>query len=43
MVKLYENGAYLVNGSEIVPDGADAGKILASRFGISGAEAELAS
>ena len=40
MVKLYENGAYLVNGSEIVPDGADAGKILASRFGISGAEAE---
>ena len=40
MVKLYENGAYLVNGSEIVPDGPDAGKILASRFGISGAEAE---
>ena len=31
MVKLYETGAYLINGTELVADSEDAGKILESK------------
>ncbi|MBQ8147333.1 MAG: hydratase [Lachnospiraceae bacterium] len=33
MVTLYEGGAYLVNGTELIPDGADQEAILASKVG----------
>ena len=33
MVKLYEGGAYLVNGTEIIPDGADQEQELKSKTG----------
>ena len=33
MVKLYEKGIYLVNGTEIVEDGQDAAAVLASKMG----------
>ena len=33
MVKLYEKGIYLVNGTEIVEDGQDAAAVLASKTG----------
>ena len=32
MVQLYKNGAYLLNGSELVEDTQDAAKILASKM-----------
>lgn len=35
MIKLYENGVYLINGSEIVEDSAKAGEIIASKTGTS--------
>ena len=31
MVKLYETGAYLINGTELIEDNDDAGKILESK------------
>ena len=31
MVKLYETGAYLLNGSELVPDDGQAQAVLASK------------
>ena len=34
MIKLYENGVYLVNGTDIVPDSADAADALRSKYGI---------
>ncbi|EET60861.1 aconitase domain protein [Marvinbryantia formatexigens DSM 14469] len=33
MIKLYDGGAYLVNGAEIIEDNADAQKIIAQRTG----------
>ena len=33
MVKLYKNGAYLLNGTEIVEDGSEQAAILASKLG----------
>ena len=33
MVKLYEGGAYLVNGTEIIADGADQEEILKKQDG----------
>ncbi len=33
MIKLYENGAYLLNGLELVEDHADAAAVLASKLG----------
>lgn len=33
MVKLYKNGAYLLNGTEIVEDGNEQSAILASKLG----------
>ena len=33
MVQLYDGGAYVLNGTEIIPDTADAAKILAGKMG----------
>ena len=33
MVKLYDGGAYLINGAEIVADNQDAAAVLKSRLG----------
>ena len=33
MIKLYDKGAYLLNGTEIIPDGADQAAILKSKLG----------
>ena len=33
MVKLYEGGAYLYQGMEVIPDGAEAGALLKSKTG----------
>ena len=33
MVKLYNQGVYLLNGSEIVPDGADAVREIEGKVG----------
>ena len=33
MVQLYDGGAYVLNGTEIIPDTADAAKILAGKIG----------
>ena len=33
MIKLYDGGAYLVNGSEIVEDGREAQAVLKSKLG----------
>lgn len=33
MIKLYDKGAYLLNGTEIIPDGADQQAILKSKLG----------
>ena len=35
MVKLYEKGVYLLNGSEIVEDNADSGAIISQKTGTS--------
>jgi aconitate hydratase len=35
MIKLYEKGVYLLNGSEIVEDNSEAGAIIAAKTGIS--------
>lgn len=34
MIRLYDSGVYLINGSEIIEDSAEAGKIAAARFGV---------
>ena len=34
MVQLYDGGAYVLNGTEIIPDTADATKILAGKMGV---------
>ena len=33
MIKLFDNGAYLLHGTELVEDNAEAGAVLASKFG----------
>ena len=33
MVQLYDGGAYVLNGTEIIPDTSDAAKILAGKRG----------
>ncbi len=33
MIRLYDGGAYLLNGTEVVPDGADAASILSAKTG----------
>ena len=33
MVKLYNQGVYLLNGAEIVEDGADAARMVEGRMG----------
>ena len=33
MIQLYEGGAYLINGSELVPEGGDCETILKSKTG----------
>ena len=42
MVKLYEKGIYLVNGTEIVEDGQDAAAVLASKMGNAPTKEEVA-
>ena len=42
MVKLYEKGIYLVNGTEIVEDGQDAAAVLASKTGNASTKEEAA-
>ena len=32
MIKLFDNGAYLLNGTELVEDNAEAGAVLASKL-----------
>ena len=33
MIKLYDNGAYLLNGTEIVEDNGEAGAVLQGKMG----------
>ena len=33
MIKLFDNGAYLLHGTELVEDNAEAGAVLASKLG----------
>ena len=33
MIKLFDNGAYLLNGTELVEDNADANAILTQKLG----------
>lgn len=33
MIKLFDNGAYLLHGTELVEDNAEAGAVLASKIG----------
>ena len=33
MIKLFDNGAYLLHGTELVEDNADASAVLASKLG----------
>ena len=42
MVKLYESGAYLVNGQTLIKDGADAAKEAAAAAGVSAVDKESA-
>ncbi len=42
MIKLFDGGVYLLNGTEIVEDGAHAGEILASKLGSAPAKEEAA-
>ncbi len=34
MIKLYDGGAYLVNGNELIPDGSEAVAAVESRTGV---------
>ena len=34
MIKLYDGGAYLVNGNELIPDGSEAAAAVESRTGV---------
>ena len=42
MIKLYDNGVYLVNGTEIVEDNNDAAAVLSSKYGKTVAKEEAA-
>ncbi|MDO4521965.1 MAG: hydratase [Eubacteriales bacterium] len=42
MIKLYDGGAYLLNGTEIVEDSANAAKIIAQKMGVAPSKEEAA-
>ena len=42
MIKLYDNGVYLVNGTEIIEDNADAASALQSKCGNAPSKEEAA-
>ena len=42
MIKLFDNGAYLLNGTELVEDNADANAILTQKLGTAPSKEEAA-